>query len=99
MPIPVDRRTRRGVIDVFVLTGLARSYGEIFLIRVGVGIGEAAGGPPAQSLLSDQATAYVAELNADYDRVRLQHANKKVVPLWPLAKARRHASKVWPQPA
>ena len=42
----------------------------------------------AQSLLSDQASAYVVELNADYDRVRLQHANKKVIPLWPLAKAR-----------
>ena len=42
----------------------------------------------AQSLLSDRASAYIADLNADYDKVRLQHANKKVVPLWPLAKAR-----------
>jgi 5-methyltetrahydrofolate--homocysteine methyltransferase len=42
----------------------------------------------AQSLLSDQAAKYVAELNADYDKVRLQHANKKVTPMWPLAKAR-----------
>ena len=42
----------------------------------------------AQSLLSDQATKYVAELNADYDKVRLQHANKKQTPMWPLAKAR-----------
>ncbi len=42
----------------------------------------------AQSLLSDQAAKYVAELNADYDNVRLQHANKKVTPMWPLAKAR-----------
>ena len=48
----------------------------------------------AQSLLSDQASAYVAELNADYDRVRLQHANKKVIPLWPLAKARANKTKV-----
>ncbi len=42
----------------------------------------------AQSLLSDQASKYVAELNADYDKVRLQHANKKQTPMWPLAKAR-----------
>ncbi len=42
----------------------------------------------AQSLLTDKATQYVAELNADYEKVRQQHANKKVTPLWPLAKAR-----------
>jgi 5-methyltetrahydrofolate--homocysteine methyltransferase len=42
----------------------------------------------AQSLLSDQATAYIAELNLDYDKVRTQHANKKQVPLWPIAQAR-----------
>jgi 5-methyltetrahydrofolate--homocysteine methyltransferase len=42
----------------------------------------------AQSLLSDQAAQYVAEINADYDRVRTQHANKKQIPLWPLTKAR-----------
>ena len=48
----------------------------------------------AQSLLSDQARAYVAELNADYERVRLQHASKKVIPLWPLAKARANKTKV-----
>jgi 5-methyltetrahydrofolate--homocysteine methyltransferase len=40
-------------------------------------------------LLSDERAAkYVAELNAEYDRVRLQHANKKVVPLVSLAAAR-----------
>jgi 5-methyltetrahydrofolate--homocysteine methyltransferase len=48
----------------------------------------------AQSLLSDQATAYIAELNTDYDKVRLQHANKKIVPLWPLAKARNNKTPV-----
>ncbi|MGE3348790.1 MAG: methionine synthase [Ramlibacter sp.] len=48
----------------------------------------------AQSLLSDQATAYIAEVNADYDRVRTQHANKKQVPLWPLAKARANKTRV-----
>ncbi|WP_240980126.1 methionine synthase [Ramlibacter agri] len=44
----------------------------------------------AQSLLSEQAAKYIAEVNADYDKVRLQHANKKQVPLWPLAKAREN---------
>ncbi|MDD0811158.1 methionine synthase [Curvibacter sp. RS43] len=42
----------------------------------------------AQSLLSDNAQGYVDELNADYDKVRQQHANKKQTPLWPLAKIR-----------
>ena len=42
----------------------------------------------AQSLLSDQATKYIDELNADYAKVRELHANKKVTPMWPLAKAR-----------
>ena len=52
----------------------------------------------AQSLLSDQATKYVAELNADYDKVRLQHANKKVTPMWPLAKARANKTPMdWSQ--
>ena len=48
----------------------------------------------AQSLLSDQASAYISELNADYDKVRLQHANKKQVPLWPLARARANKTPV-----
>jgi 5-methyltetrahydrofolate--homocysteine methyltransferase len=42
----------------------------------------------AQSLLSDQATKFINELNADYDNVRKLHANKKQTPMWPLAKAR-----------
>ena len=42
----------------------------------------------AQNLLGDGKPAYLAELQADYDRVRQQHANKKQTPLWPLAKAR-----------
>ena len=46
----------------------------------------------AQSLLSDQAAKYIDELNADYEKVRIQHANKKQVPLWPLAKARANAT-------
>ena len=48
----------------------------------------------AQSLLSDQAAKYVAELNADYDKVRHQHANKKVTPMWPLARARANKTPV-----
>ncbi len=42
----------------------------------------------AQGLLSDQAAQYIADLNTDYDKVRLQHANKKQTPLWSLDKAR-----------
>jgi 5-methyltetrahydrofolate--homocysteine methyltransferase len=42
----------------------------------------------AQGLLSDQAAKYIADVEADYDKVRTQHANRKQVPLWPLAKAR-----------
>jgi 5-methyltetrahydrofolate--homocysteine methyltransferase len=42
----------------------------------------------AQSLLSEQAAAYIAELNTDYDRVREQHASKRQTPLWPLARVR-----------
>jgi 5-methyltetrahydrofolate--homocysteine methyltransferase len=48
----------------------------------------------AQGLLSDQAAKYIAEINADYDKVRHQHANKKQVPLWPLAKARTNRTPV-----
>jgi predicted MFS family arabinose efflux permease len=59
--VAADRGVRRTIIATGLavwsaltfMTGLARSYGEIFAIRVGVGIGEAAGGAPAQSLLSD----------------------------------------------
>ncbi|HSV54344.1 MAG TPA: methionine synthase [Burkholderiaceae bacterium] len=48
----------------------------------------------AQSLLSEQATKYIADLNTDYDKVRTQHANKKQVPLWPLAKARANKTPI-----
>jgi 5-methyltetrahydrofolate--homocysteine methyltransferase len=48
----------------------------------------------AQGLLSDQAAKYIADINADYDKVRHQHANKKQVPLWPLAKARANKTPV-----
>jgi 5-methyltetrahydrofolate--homocysteine methyltransferase len=46
-------------------------------------------------LLSDErAAAYIAELNADYVRVREQHANKKVTPLVTLAAARANKTKI-----
>lgn len=56
-----DRGVRRSIIALglflwsalTVWTGLARGYAEMFLIRVGVGVGEATAGGPAQSLLSD----------------------------------------------
>jgi 5-methyltetrahydrofolate--homocysteine methyltransferase len=48
----------------------------------------------AQNLLGDAKGAFVSELNTDYERVRQQHANKKVTPLWPLAKARANKTPV-----
>ena len=48
----------------------------------------------AQSLLGDGVESYVAELNADYDKVRTQHANKKATPLWPLAKIRANKTPI-----
>ena len=48
----------------------------------------------AQSLLSDNATKYIDDLNADYVKVREQHANKKQIPMWPLAKARANATPI-----
>jgi len=48
----------------------------------------------AQSLLSDQAAKYIAELNSDYEKVRAQHASKKQTPMWPLAKARANKTAI-----
>ena len=48
----------------------------------------------AQGLLGDGKAAWVAELNADYDKVRALHAGKKQTPLWPLAKARANATPI-----
>jgi 5-methyltetrahydrofolate--homocysteine methyltransferase len=46
-------------------------------------------------LLSDErATSYIAELNADYVRVREQHANKKATPLVTLAQARANKTPI-----
>jgi 5-methyltetrahydrofolate--homocysteine methyltransferase len=46
----------------------------------------------AQGLLSEQASKYIAELNADYAKVREQHANKKQTPLVRLHEARANAA-------
>lgn len=48
-----------------------------------------------QNLLSpDTRGAYLAEIQADYEKARHQHANKKGVPMLPLADARANATKV-----
>ncbi|MGV0959056.1 MAG: methionine synthase [Limnohabitans sp.] len=52
----------------------------------------------AQGLLSEQAANYIAELNADYAKVREQHANKKQTPMWTLAQARANKTPIdWTQ--
>jgi 5-methyltetrahydrofolate--homocysteine methyltransferase len=48
----------------------------------------------AQNLLSDQAARFIAEVEADYEKVRQLHASKKQVPLWPLAKARENRTPI-----
>jgi MFS family permease len=56
-----DRGSRRSIIALGVavwsamtaLSGLARSFGQLLVLRMGVGIGEAAGAPPAHSIISD----------------------------------------------
>ncbi|MBX3621449.1 MAG: methionine synthase [Rhizobacter sp.] len=45
-------------------------------------------------LSDDRAAAYIAELNADYVRVRDQHANKKATPLVTLAEARANKTPI-----
>jgi MFS family permease len=57
----VDRVSRRGIMGIGVVLwscmtlscGLARSYGQLFLGRCGVGIGEAAITPASYSLIRD----------------------------------------------
>jgi MFS family permease len=56
-----DRGSRRTVIAIGLAlwsgmtaaSGLVRSYGQLALARIGVGVGEAACSPPAHSLLAD----------------------------------------------
>ena len=42
----------------------------------------------------EKATAYIAELKSDYDKVREQHANKKATPLVTLAEARANKTAI-----
>jgi MFS family permease len=56
-----DRGNRRNIISIglavwsamTVASGLARNFAQLAVARVGVGVGEAAGSPPAHSLISD----------------------------------------------
>jgi 5-methyltetrahydrofolate--homocysteine methyltransferase len=48
----------------------------------------------AQSLLSDQAAKFIAEVNADYEKVRQLHASRKQTPIWPLAQARANKTPI-----
>ena len=48
----------------------------------------------AQSLLSDQAARFIADLEADYEKVRQLHASKKQTPLWSLARARANKTPI-----
>ncbi|WP_427915504.1 methionine synthase [Ramlibacter sp. MMS24-I3-19] len=48
----------------------------------------------AQNLLSEQAARYIAEVEADYEKVRQLHASKKQVPLVSLAQARANKTPI-----
>jgi len=56
-----DRGNRRNIVTVSLglwslmtaLCGLANSYAQLLLARIGVGIGEAGGSPPAHAMISD----------------------------------------------
>ena len=58
-----DRYARRSVVAVGLfawsvmtaLSGIAQNFFHLFLARMGVGVGEAAGSPPSVALLSDTA--------------------------------------------
>ena len=56
-----DRTSRRAIVAVgaalwsllTALSGIARTFGQLFVMRVGVGVGEATLGPSAVSLIAD----------------------------------------------
>src|SRR5690606_3400851 len=48
----------------------------------------------SELLSPERQAAYISELNADYERVRQQHANKKATPLVSLAQARANKTPV-----
>lgn len=49
----------------------------------------------AQNLVSDQSEKYLSDLQLEYQRVREQHANKKITPLLPLEQARARKPALW----
>jgi MFS family permease len=65
MGIPIarlaDRRSRRNIVAVSLalwsamtaFCGLARNFVQLLLARIGVGVGEAGGSPPAHAMISD----------------------------------------------
>lgn len=56
-----DRSNRRNIVSIALavwsgmtaLSGLVQNYGQLVLARIGVGVGEAGGSPPAHSMISD----------------------------------------------
>lgn len=56
-----DRTNRRNIVataltvwsGMTALSGLVQNYGQLLLARIGVGLGEAGGSPPAHSMISD----------------------------------------------
>ncbi len=56
-----DRGNRRNIVALSLtvwsgmtaISGFAQSYGQLLLARIGVGLGEAGGSPPAHSMISD----------------------------------------------
>ena len=56
-----DRGNRRNIVAYAIgiwsfmtaISGLAQNYLQLFLARIGVGIGEAGGSPPSHSIISD----------------------------------------------
>ena len=56
-----DRGNRRNIIAIAVtvwsgmtaLSGFAQNFGQLLMARVGVGLGEAGGSPPAHAMISD----------------------------------------------
>ena len=48
----------------------------------------------SELLSDDKATAFINELKSDYERVRVQHANKKATPMVTLAQARANKTPI-----
>jgi 5-methyltetrahydrofolate--homocysteine methyltransferase len=48
----------------------------------------------AQGLLGQDTQRFIADLRADYERVRMLHAGKKQTPLWPITQARANKARL-----